>query len=734
MDVILNARAGWGFRYSLCNIDLESFGEWADYCDETIGVVDGTDETIFRWRIGLAIDQQRPFMDALQQIASCGRAQIIRVGDVFKAKVDKAASPVQLFTMGNIVRDSFQMQWASTKDRSNVIDVQFLNAEKNYDHDLAPLYDEDALSAGELNREESISLFGLTSRTRAYRACQYYLNVNRLLKRTIQFRAGIDAVIAEAGDVISFQHERPNWSSVGGRLDADAPSSTSIILPRDIVVGSGETWKVVVRTTGASGSTADVIQERQLIVSAGTITAGTTISITEAWATGDEPNDLDPFAVGPVQTDSPTTLWKVISSTLTQDLERKIQALEYNALVYDDDPGTIEDEEPDEPIDESTIPPNPTALILQEQVTQNEDGSVTPKLFVSFTKEPWPFDYTVKVFLREDGDAVWLEEGETSTSYALIDNLESGITYCVSVVSVSPTGNYRAPSTGQIDCITLQGKADPPSDASNVVAVQSDEELLITWDAISEPLRYYEVRYGYAWTTGKILGQPTTNSLETTKWAVGSQTIFVRGYSVAERYSAGTAEDEVTLSAPDSHTSATTRDEESLSWPGTSSNLTTDTEDGLTTLILDTAQTSGSYTSPSIDIGALASHRIGLLVLSNYDEITRTWDSGTEDWDAATYTWDSDSALASWDDSSLSWDDVEADEISWWGDFYSPNGSLAVETRYSDDDVSFSAWQEHTPTTRTTRYVQFRLTLTRTNATDYQVRVRNALTSYSDPA
>lgn len=738
LDLILNQRIGWGFKYSLCNVNIQSFGDWADYCDELVDDLSGTGSKIKRWEIGLRIDTQQPFMDALQQIAACGRARIIQVGNVWSVKIERPSSPVQLFAMGDIVEGSFQITYTGRRDRANKVVVQFLNEEKNYDHDAADIEDEDALAEGEETREESMSLFGVTSLARAYRCAQYLLNINRLVRTSIEFETFIDALAAEPGDVIAFQHELPKYDSVGSRLDQDAPSSTQIILDRDITVGSGETWKIFVRTIGGSGSTAFAIQERELVVSPGTITAGTTINITTAWTAGDLPQKGDVYAVGPETTVSPVRLYRIVSVSMTQDLTRRVSAIQYDEDVYDDDPGTIVEEEVDDPPDETSIPPNPTMLSLTEQVQEIEGGGFESKIFASFVKEPWPFDYQVKVFVRETGESIWSEVGLTSTSSFLIDNLDVGTTYCVSVVSVAPAGGHDAASNGTIDCITLSGKAPPPGDVQNCAAVQSGETLLITWDDLLETIKYYEVRAGYSWSVPTlVLGTPTQSQLETLLWAVGAQDLYVRARSNADRLSADPCLLEVDLEHPDTHSNPDQRDESALSWPGTLTNVVIDTVDGEDHLILDTGETSGTYESPVIDLdsgGVSILRRIGLLLLANYDEITRTWDSDAETWDSATFTWDA-ADDESWDGSSVAWDDTEADEQDWWGHFYAAQmgGSLGIQTRYSKDDVTYTAYQKHVPTTRDLRYVQFRLNFARDNATDYQLRARNVLTSWSDP-
>lgn len=710
LDLLLNKRYGNGWAYNLCNIDLQSFKDWADYCDEEIDDLSGTATNMKRWEVGLVLDTQQPFWDQVNAIAATGRAAVVKVGDRIKIKIDRASSPVAIFTMGNIIADTLSVEYGSVAKRPSEVSIQFLNEDQEYVHDVATEPDDSVLSeARPERRQEYVSIFGITKKARALRAARYIVNQNRLLDMTATFEAGPDSLTVEPGDVIGIQHEMIDWdSSVGGRLRSAA--STTVTLDRDITVTAGQEWVIQVRTDG-TGS--DVIQERKLVVNPGTITAGTAIDINTAWDGGDTPEQYDPYAVAPAT--SPVRLFKVVERELGQNLRVRFTCVKYDANVYDDTPTSgLENEDPDEPIDENTIPPAPTQLLLEEQAAA--DGSTA--IYASWTKEPHPFDYTCKVYLRESGETNFVSVGTTAGASMLIEEVDAGTTYVVAVNSVAPTGAQRAAGEDAVGVITLDGTPDLPSNMGDSEGEQNDTVVTLSWDEITDSIQYYEVRRGSSWINGTVLGTPAAPPFETTNWAVGAEKFYIRALSNGGRYSGKPAVVSLTLVNPDGHSTDLSRDEVSLGWPGTKSSTQVDGDGNLE---LTAAATSGTYTSPTIDLGSIASRRVGIRPAVTGAKTSRTWASLSRTWADATDTWaDSNNTWASL---SKTWESVESENFDWQDDIYDQGTTFLLESRRSDDGSTWSAWTTHVPGTRSFRYLEFRITLGRDDATDYAIDV-----------
>lgn len=732
LDLILNPRYGAGNRFNLCNIDIQSFGDWADYCDELIPDGKGGSGTIKRWELGLVIDREGPFWDTVRQIAAAGRAQVIKVGNIIKVKIERATSVVQLFTMGNIIRETFKLTYGGIGNRPNAIEVQFLNEEKNFEHDVAPWKAEEDIG-DEPIRTEFLQLYGVTLKTRAMRAARYMLKVQRLLRQSCEFECGMDALAAEPGDVIAVAHDMPDWSSVSGRILEDAPNNAQVKIDREIVMVAGDTFQISVRT---SGTGVDVIQTQRLITMAGTHPPGTLFTINGTWDAGDFPKAKDVYAVGKlVGVETEVRKFRIISTELTKQMTVKVEALEYNEDVFNDDPGVVTDDDPpDGPPDEDTIPPNPTDLVLTEDIVETVGGGTRTDLHISFNKPDWPFPYTVKLFEREIGGAggsdLYSFLAEVPDSPYIFQGVDKGAVICISAVSVSPSGLHKRAEDGTIACITITGVGTPPEGVQNLAVVQQDEEVVLTWDHISDldRLKHYEIRRGQDWTNGFILGTTIDNTFRTTEWAVGSETFFVRTVSPGNRLAETPAEVTVTLNDPGGHTGSTTRDEVGLGWPGTKTNVVVD---GDGSLILDTGQTSGTYGPVDVDLTTNARRRVGTLIKSRYSDLALTWANSSETWQTITTTWANEHR--SWKGTSIQWNSVSAQERDWRGDFYDPQASHLLEFAFSTDGVSFSSFAPHRPATLTFRVYRFRLTLTRQDATDFEKRISVFETTHSTP-
>jgi len=197
------------------HLDIQSFIDWADFCDEL--VPDGLGGTEKRAILNIVFDaDQQTAWDAAVKVAGLGQAQILDLGGYYRIKIERAETPVQLFSMANIVADSFEELFLPVKERANIIEVQFLNEDNSYAQDVVVLEDPLIYTHQEPPRRQQVSVYGVTRTSHAARLARLYQLMNRYLTRTITFSVGIDAVRCEPGDVIYFQHDVPQWG-FGGR-------------------------------------------------------------------------------------------------------------------------------------------------------------------------------------------------------------------------------------------------------------------------------------------------------------------------------------------------------------------------------------------------------------------------------------------------------------------------------------------------------------------------------------
>lgn len=230
----------------------EQFKQWADNCDR------------LNLKINLEITTLKDFWTIVNQdIAPVGRGMVVQFGTKFGCIYDHATQPVQLFTMGNIVQGSFSLSYLSTDERADSIELTYVDAEKEYEKTTLTIYSDDYDSLDIPNQPTQIAMHGITSYEQAYREGKYQLYCNRLLTKTISFKADVEAIGCMVGDVIQVAHDVPQWS-ISGRV-LEALDDGSVILPIDpdelqlSPARDNLLYPVVTEATYIAGQTSSVI-------------------------------------------------------------------------------------------------------------------------------------------------------------------------------------------------------------------------------------------------------------------------------------------------------------------------------------------------------------------------------------------------------------------------------------------------------------------------------------------
>ena len=304
------------------DLDFTSFVNWAAFCSALVS--DGNGGTEKRATCNLVFDQQgASIWDAVNKVCGLGLASMVKLGNYLTVKYQQAETPVQLFTMANIVANSFSESFLPLDQTANSFEVAYLNASNDYNQEMITLEDPLLYTNSEQEKKQSIQVYGCTRSGHAARLARFYSNANRFLTRTIEFETGIDAIAAEPGDVINFQHDVPQWG-FGGRAIAGSTTST-IVMDQSMTVGAG-TYNVMVRF-----SSDDTVQTKTVTNGAGTYT---TLTISGTWDNSRTPAKGDVFAFGVIAI--LTKPFRIIAIERTPEFNGKISAIEYNASLYDE--------------------------------------------------------------------------------------------------------------------------------------------------------------------------------------------------------------------------------------------------------------------------------------------------------------------------------------------------------------------------------------------------------------
>ncbi|MBL8012863.1 MAG: hypothetical protein JNN05_03355, partial [Candidatus Omnitrophica bacterium] len=424
-DLLTNSRYGLGDFISSSLIDSALFLEMAKYCEEK--VPDGNGGYEKRFRLDVAIDSVTKALDLINQLSATFNAFAFYSAGNVKFYIDKPALPVQVFGMGNIIENSFQQSWKSIRETPNMIEVQYLDSSKDYEQETVAIIDEASLTAGDPIRKHQIRLF--TTRTsQALRVGRYALKVAKNIDRVISFKAAIDAIACQVGDLIDISHDVPQWG-FSGRVKAGS-TTTSIVLDQQVTIQVGKTYKLEIRFND------DTIEERTVSNSAGNYT---TLTVSSAFS--QTPADYCVYAFG--ETDIQTKPFRVISIQRDNKDEVAITAVEYDEAVFDDSAVILPSS------NYSALSrdiPLVTALTAVEKNVILNDGTIGSIIEVYFIK-PVQTSYLLsrydhaKIYVSDDNGASWQMAGTTSEEFfAVQETFNTGTTYKVAVVSVSAEG------------------------------------------------------------------------------------------------------------------------------------------------------------------------------------------------------------------------------------------------------------------------------------------------------
>lgn len=472
-------------------VDTDSFKAWADFCDEL--VPDGASGYEKRFVFNGIFDSASSVWDSILEVCKMSRAMVYIRGYKYYAIFDAVATPVQMFTSGNIIADSFEETFLSLTSRATEIEVDFANEDNDYKRETITIVDPNATRPKQLTTEQ---LIGCTSIKQAWRVGRYRLYNNQYVVRFIKFDADIDAIACNIGDLIYFAHDLPQWGFSGRLVSA---ASTSVTLDRDVTLTTGITYGLRIRLSD------DTIVYK-------TTTGTGTVSTLNVSAFSTVPSALDIYTFGVAGLEyKPFRINKIQPNP---DLKFTIEAVEYNATIFNCD--TDEPAYPTPNYSSLIAVPQVTNITLDEIVTKNQDGTIVNNIDV-YWDVPLEFSWIyAEVWYKSVSQPGYSFAGRSYTDRLRIANLPlSGgpELYTILIASVNSL-NQKLPFD---DCptktLTVLGMSDPPSNVAVFYAEQINDQIRLDWKHIEDAdLFGYEIRVGNAWDTGLVIGSGITDN------------------------------------------------------------------------------------------------------------------------------------------------------------------------------------------------------------------------------
>ena len=294
-------------------LDYVSFKAWADFCDTLVDISGGTEK---RYTFNGGFDTISNLWEAALAIAGNSQAWLVWHGNEIQVVLDHTTATTQLFGAGDYVLDSVKESYLSLTDRATAVEVEFIDAGKNYESNKFSLTES---GFSDSQKKVALTLRGCTNASQAYRSAKFELLKNKHLKKTISFQAPLNAITCTIGDVVEFQSCVLKAALGGGRIKS-VTSPTILVLDRayTFVNLTGYTLKVAKQDGTLITATLVNLSGTTSVI---TLTAGITVSA------------LDSYAIG--ETDRVVEKVRVLDLTQSTDLLCTISGIQYIAEIYD---------------------------------------------------------------------------------------------------------------------------------------------------------------------------------------------------------------------------------------------------------------------------------------------------------------------------------------------------------------------------------------------------------------
>lgn len=520
-DMLTNTRYGAGL--SETRLDKERFIEWSDFCESTGLQFNG----IF--------DTNMSMWDSLTHVFRAGHARPLRMGTKYSVAIDKPTAPSQMFSSGNIIKGSFSQKWLSLQDRANEVDISYFDENDRHKRRTIKVYD-DSVAAGAPQNTASATLYGITKPDRALEEAIFLLKSNRLMRKTVNFRAPLEAVALTVGDVFLLQHEQPQIA-MGGRLGPGS-TATNIVLDREVTLSGAETYKIIVRhnkqdkyiatatavTVGIRRITlglgynqeTDVNRVTNGTVEAGIVrfdpninavyvdditgfavndtitlfqtdemeeatvtpgTSGTVTSVPLQNALQQAPAEYQPWLMGPIATVN--SLWRCVKVEIDSDYTVSIAGAEYNPEIYNWAPTTGAVVAPDS--NYSTVVPHVTNL--SAGLSDTLIGNVLrPVVDVSWDLPTDFEDYGgAEIQFAIDGGAYQTVGLVTDGSTFFQKEVQVGMNITVRVVAMSADNRFALRSTAPTVAIVITNNVYAPAAPTAFQVATAQAGLTLSW-------------------------------------------------------------------------------------------------------------------------------------------------------------------------------------------------------------------------------------------------------------
>ena len=696
-DLVTNDRYGLGELISASMVDKWGLYSIAQYCDEMVS--DGFGGVEPRFTCNLYLQSREQAYQVVTNIASIFRAMVYwSTGSVFLSQ-DAPKDVSQIFSQSNVIDGMFSYAGSSGRVRHTVALVSWNDPQDGYLPKIEYVSDNDAITRYGIVQTE-ITAIGCTSRGQAHRIGKWLIYSEQNETETITFKAGLDSVFLQAGDVIETNDSNRAGKRLGGRIIS--ATTTQVVLDAAITIESGKTYEI-------SCKLADGTIETKAITNA----AGTTATINVATAFSSAPEAYAMWLVA--ISDLVPEKWRVVSISETDTNEIEISALAYNEDKYD----IVEQDIILNPTPISIINANkpsiPSSVNVVESLYLAGLGVVGVKASVSWNSDPFVSSYIVSYRLENNTE----QSITTDKNSVELLSLAEG-RYTFKVIALDSLGRRSEPATVLQDIL---GKTIPPVEVSGLAISPLGSIGLFTWTQATDldVLVGGSIRFRYSpdtlatWEEAQDMANIVAGNATTTTLPLQAGIYMAKFLDSSGNYSTN-ATSVITNAANVLALNFVEEIDGHPNWTGTKTD--TQYDSGYGGILLGSAElwdnaelidgdddvdygnggvaSSGSYYMGEIDLLSVQTLRISSLIKAQAIDFSALWDSD-ELIDAAELV----------DSGAI--DDVSA----------------AMWYRSSNDGATYGNWNKYTLADVTARSFQFELRLT-SGSTYHNILVEEA--------
>lgn len=448
-----------GYPASCLDAYWQQWKSAAAYADEEITNQDGKKEP--RYRFDAYFDTAQKRWNAAQKAANVGHAVIIPHGRNIGIVVDRPGHITQIFGEGRTTVSSVKGSFSSTEDRARAIEVTYNDGQNDFKNTVmtvrSPNYDTDRSS----DNTAQLTLFGVKRRSQAYREAITALATNERQLQFIELSTDIDAIVAEYGDIVGFNHAVSRLGIASGRIVS--ATTTTVTLDKTVQLDAAKKYEIYISLSN------DALIRREVIAET---TETDTLKLATPFESTQLPQRFDNYAFG--ELDKAVKPFRIVNASRDGDLKVSLKLAEYDEAMYSDE------------LDYSKYPvidySNTPSVAQITTLTASEESYTADKTSISNVRVTWqlarqgiaPDSYIVRIKSRtSDYD----EQTSTRMTSHVFRGVRQGDDYDITVYSIFDALTADSKTTS----LHVHGTAYAVNNASNLIVMLIGKGFNLSW-------------------------------------------------------------------------------------------------------------------------------------------------------------------------------------------------------------------------------------------------------------